>query len=409
MAIYASVRYRSLKAGVTHQKLQLSASVRKAAVAVSQQNVVAEISSRQMSAAFSFVKLMALSNWQKLYLHDVHVNAERTIYFFSDSLDFVDAPVMAVGKGLSDQFGFVSDSATLNFGKALQSTLPLIDSTRLSVGATAFDAALFADSQYFDVGKGIADAVSFTENVHTLLTFIRQFSSLVGMAEAISVATNKPQDDNFGFSDLAANHPNKEVSGSTVSFADTQTFHANAGPLSGFATFDQMVLTRQPFNFVFTPVGATTSVTGELEDSFGFADTLAFSGSIGLQDFFALDDFAQVNKDVDGVKNNFLGLSDVLAASLQKVNPDQTVSLTEEHLIALSKPVSDSIMVADLLTSHASKSALDTTTLNDAATLSPRIGKSDSTTIVDSLDVEHVVTGALLNQALIGNMILNAE
>jgi hypothetical protein len=314
-----------------------------------------------------------------------------------------------VGKGLSDQFGFVSDSATLNFGKALQSTQPLIDSTRLSVGAAAFDAALFADSQYFDVGKGIADAVSFTENVHTLLTFIRQFSSLVGMAEAISVATNKPQEDNFGFSDLAANHPNKEVSGSTVSFADTQTFHANAGPLSGFATFDQMVLTRQPFNFVFTPVGATTSVTGELEDSFGFTDTLGFSGSIGLQDFFALDDFAQVNKDVDGVKNNFLGLSDVLAASLQKVNPDQTVSLTEQHLIALSKPVSDSIMVADLLTSHASKSVLDTTTLNDAATLSPRIGKSDSTTIVDSLDVEHVVTGALLNQALIGNMILNAD
>jgi len=52
---------------------------------------------------------------------------------------------------------------------------------------------------------------------------------------------------------------------------------------------------------------------------------------------------------------------------------------------------------------------LDTTTLNDAATLSPRIGKSDSTSIVDSLDVEHVVTGALLNQALIGNIILNAD
>jgi hypothetical protein len=66
-------------------------------------------------------------------------------------------------------------------------------------------------------------------------------------------------------------------------------------------------------------------------------------------------------------------------------------------------------MVQELLTSHASKSATDTTALNDAATLSPRIGKSDSTPIVDSLDIEHVVASALFNQAMIGNAILNAD
>jgi hypothetical protein len=83
--------------------------------------------------------------------------------------------------------------------------------------------------------------------------------------------------------------------------------------------------------------------------------------------------------------------------------------LTDQSLFALSKSVEEPIILEELLTSHASKSVSNTTTLQDAATLSPRIGKSDSTSIVDSLDVEHVVTGALLNQALIGNIILNAD
>ena len=229
--------------------------------------------------------------------------------------------------------------------------------------------------------------------------------------------------------------------------------------------------------------GSVVSVTGEPEDSFTFADSIdAFAVSKHLQDYFTLDDFAQINKDVEGVKTNVFGftehlessvgkviqnelfgftdqasmsslkavtdsleltealgfhssrlstdettLSDVATISASAVKADsfgmtdaavtdvgkaienQLFSLTDEALFALSKPVADSIIVGDLLTSHASKSATDTTTLNDAATLSSWIGKSDSTTIVDSLDVEHVVTGALLNQAFIGNIILNAD
>jgi hypothetical protein len=390
MAIFAQVRYKSIKASVIHRKLDLSASL------------IPELGNQ-----IYFSKLVGVANWQNLYLHDVHVNAERTIYLLDDAYAFLDSAVFVVDKGLSDSFGF-SSQAAFTVGKQLTDTTSLSDLAR------------------FDAGKAASDDFSFLDGV---------------------------------------------------------AFGVNAERQSSFTTLDQLTVTRQPYNFVFSQSGDVVTVTGEPDDSFTFADGInSFSVSKSLQDFFALDDFAQINKDVEGVKSNVFGLTESLEASFGKVieselftvteqasfsvskpfadstsitealglhpsrlSTDETTlsdvttlsssavktdsapitdalesnvgkiienqlfSLTDQALFALSKPVADSIMVQELLTSHASKSATDTTALNDAATLSPWIGKSDSTSIVDSLDVEHVVTGALLNQAMIGNIILNAD
>ena len=408
MAIHASVKYRSLKAGVTHRSLQLSASIQKTAAVVLQQNVVASLSSRRLDASFNIAKLTAVSNWQKLFLHNIHVNADRTIYVLNDEFLFSDDAIFAVDKGLSDAIGFLSVDPVFTVGKQLEDSAVLVDSARFHAGKGTQDSLLFADNQAFDIDSLRLDQFSFAEDVHTLLTFLRDFDSSTSITDGVTASVSKPQSDSYGFADTVTASAVKGVS-DALAFTDDKTFDVSVLQQDSIFHLDSLVVTRQPFNFVFTEVSGVSSVTGEPDDSFGFSDGVSFSGSISLQDYFALDDFSQVDKDVLGVKSNVIGFADDLASSVDKNIPNQSFSLTEQHLFALSKPAADSIISTDILTSHASKSVTDTTTLNDAATLSPRIGKSDSTPIVDSLDVEHVITGALLNQALIGNLILNAD
>lgn len=480
MAIHASIKYRSLKAGVTHRRLQLAASIRKAAVAVSQKNVVASISSRELSLSFSFAKLTAISNWQNLYLHDVHVNAERTIYVFNDSYAFLDAAVFAVDKSLSDSFGFSSEPPVFTVGKQLADTFSFSDQASSHPNKGLTDLAAFADSQVFEVNTVRQSVFEFGDAASTHPN--KGLIDLATFNDSQSFDINRTAESSFGVSEAISSHPNKGAN-DLFEFSDEQVFGVTARRQSAFVPLDQLTVTRQPYNFVFSQSGDVVTVTGEPDDSFGFTDGInSFSVSKSLQDFFALDDFAQINKDVEGVKSNVFGLTEYLESSFGKViegdlfavteqasfslskpfadstsitealslhpsrlSTDETTlsdvttlsssavkadsapitdalesdvgkiienqlfSLTDESLFALLKSVSEPIILGDLLSSHASKSAIDTTTLNDAATLSPRIGKSDSTSIVDSLDVEHVVTGALLNQAMIGNIILNAD
>ena len=481
MAIYASVKYRSLRAGVAHRKLQLSASIQKTSAVVVQQNVVASITSRKVAAAISFAKLTTVTNWQNLYLHDVHVNAERTIYLLNDAYAFLDSAVFAVDKGLSDSFGF-SSQAAFTVGKQLSVSTSLSVLVLFVAGKAASNDFSFLDDVAFDASAQRVDEFGFSDNVHTAFHAIRQHSSDVDILESLAIDTTKANDDDIIFTDSASSHPNKGVA-TAFAFAESQAFGVNTERQSSFTTLDQLTVTRQPYNFVFSQSGDVVTVTGEPDDSFGFTDEInSFSVSKALQDYLDLDDFSQINKDVEGVKSNVFGFTEYLESSFGKVieselftvteqasfsvsKPfadstsitealgfhssrlstdqitlndaatlsssivktdsapitdtlesnvgksiqNQLFSLTDQALFALSKPVTDSIMVQELLTSHASKSATDTTALNDAATLSPWIGKSDSTSIVDSLDVEHVVTGALLNQAMIGNIILNAD
>jgi hypothetical protein len=480
MAIHASVKYRSLKAGVTHQRLQLTASIRKAAVAVSQKNVVASILSRQISPSFSFARLTAISSWQNLYLHDVHVNAERTIYVFNDSYAFLDAAVFVVDKSLSDSFGFLSEAPVFTVGKQLADTFSFSDVASSHPNKGLSDLTAFADSQAFGVNAGRQSVFGFGDAASSHPN--KGLIDLATFSDAQNFDVNRAEQSSIAVSEDLSFHSDKGAS-DLFEFSDEQVFGVTARRQSAFAPLDQLTVTRQPYNFVFSQSGDVVTVTGEPDDAFEFADSISsFSVSKSLQDFFALDDFAQINKDVEGVKSNVFGLieylessfgkvidtdllglidqaslaplkrladstpiTDVLGLHASRLSTDETAlddaaslsfglvkddsaiildslesnvgksiqnqlfSLTDQSLFALSKSVAEPIILEELLTSHASKSVSNTTTLQDAATLSPRIGKSDSTTIVDSLDVEHVVTGALLNQALIGNIILNAD
>lgn len=295
MAIRATVSFRSVHATATHRNLSIDASLVPA-----------------LGNQVSFQKLVAVANWKNLYLHDVHVNAERTIYLFDDQFAFNDAAVFAVTKSVSDQVGFLSADPVFVVGKVLSDDFSFSDFARTHAGKVEQDSVSLLDVNTFSVGKLASDNFSFTENVHTLLTFIRQFNSPVSVVDAHTVSFGKATSDNFNFADETTTHPNKGIF-DTQSFSESQTFNVGKGILEPAFILDNLTITRQPNNFVFNELSGVVTVTGEPSDSLTVSEDISsFVVSKTLQDFFTLDDFAQIDKNVEGVKTNVIGLTETL-------------------------------------------------------------------------------------------------
>ena len=169
----------------------------------------------------------------------------------------------------------------------------------------------------------------------------------------------------------------------------------------------ELSVTRPPFTF--TQSGDVVTVTGVPEDTFGFSDSNVFNVNKDLQDTFTLDDFSQVDKHTTGVKTNVYQLTDILSLSLSKALENQEITLTEQHLFALSKPETDAIIVSETLLLSASKVADEQLSLNDVTVLSPRKSVSDSVSLSDNFSFESLVASSVLNKNLVGNLLLNAD
>ena len=296
MAIKATVSFKTIQATVSHRKLSLDASL------------VPELGNQ-----ISFSKLTAVANWKNLYLHDVHVNAERTIYTFNDQYSLADSAVFAVDKGINDTLGFLSPDPVFTVGKVLSDNINFADFARTQAGKNVLDPYSLTESHAVTVGKASVDSFAFSENVHTLLTFIRSFNNPVVMAESISSHAGKALSNNYNFADQISTHPNKGAF-DAQSFTESQTFVVGKGISEPAILLDQLTITRQPNNFVFNQVGSAVTVTGEPSDTVTFSDAApAFVINTALQDYYTLDDFAQIDKDVEGVKTNVVGMSDSLA------------------------------------------------------------------------------------------------
>lgn len=409
MAIRASISYRSLSVDVSHRNLSVSASIPKASAVVYDRNIYASISSQSLNASIFSSELTAIANWRTLYLHDIHVNAERTVWFFDNTVAFSDAAQFSINKGTADSLSLASLAPAFTVGLTKSDNFSVIDSTIISSGKIASDSVSLGDSLAFGSGKPISDSLGFSESVHTLLTYIRSFSHAVPMTDSLSLQSGKTATDSITLPDTVALAPNKGLADSS-SISDAPTIATSKSLSHPIYLYGSLVATRQPYNFTFSDSGSAVTVTGAPTDSFGFTSGAPiFSIETTLQDFFALDDFAQVDKDVLGVKTNVIGFFETLGLGVDKTIPNQYITLTEAQLFALSKPLEDSIIVSESAAFHTSKSLSNNTSLTDVVTLSSWIGKSDGIDIADSIGYVHVVSSALLSQGLLGNMILNAE
>ena len=213
MAIHASVKYRSLKAGVTH----------------------------------SFARLMAISNWRNLHLHDVHVNAERTIFPLSDSYAFLDSTFFATDKSLSDSFGLLSEpeftlvkSQTDSFGmgdnavillvilRAFAESASVVDTQALSFITEKADNLAVADAASVFISKTESEVANIGEQAAVVV--LKPFADSTSLSDpfARSAIFQRVFSDAFVLDDFtdvdAITKDSVAAKNNVIGFADTQTF-----------------------------------------------------------------------------------------------------------------------------------------------------------------------------------------
>ena len=293
MAIRAYVNFKSIVASASHRKLDLNASLLPA-----------------LGNQVYFTKMFGVANFRSIFLDDIRVNVERTIFFFTSDLSFSDIQQISATKNIIEPLGLLSADPEFNIGKGISNTLNLNDFLRTGVGKGISDSVTLSEGQVFSSIKAVSDSIAFSENVSTLLTYIRGFASFTTMVESVSFDSGKNVVNQINFSEETTTHP-KLGKADSVSLTDIHATEVGKLNLEDIPFLDGVVIARQPFNFVFTEALDVVTVTGEPTDSFGFTSGAPiFSIDTILQDHFALDDFAQVNKDTVGVKVNVVGLSD---------------------------------------------------------------------------------------------------
>ena len=407
MAIRASIKYRSLALTASFRKLSLTARIPTATAVVTEKNLHMDASYRSISTDIGYTKLEALASWQNLFMHDITVNAERTIYTFNDAVPFLELTEMDVGLALGDSFSF-SEAMAMSLDVVKADTFPMIESiyTELTMFRTLSDQQSISDSSVMSVHSAQSDQSQIIDAISLAMAFGRSFDDLVSFADQATFGTSKIESDLVSMVESISLSPSVTVSDSAII---TDAIIATVGQIKvdSLGMLESLSVTRPPFTF--TQSGDVVTVTGVPEDTFGFSDSNVFNVNKDLQDTFTLDDFSQVDKHTTGVKTNVYQLTDILSLSLSKALENQEITLTEQHLFALSKPETDAIIVSETLLLSASKVADEQLSLNDVTVLSPRKSVSDSVSLSDNFSFESVVASSVLNENLVGNLLLNAD
>ena len=462
MAIFAEVKFRRLVANATSRKIYVEASRRTFAAVISERNLVLDTSYRALAPEIRYQRLHATPNWRNLFLHDVHVNPEQTIFYFANEFGFSDAvslspePSYSDAVGVSDQnlvFGFgrglldleiLTDAISTNANKVNVDSYSVSDSLQhvMAFNRSHDDAVIFSDAPEFDVSSALAD------------------SSSIGESAAISMSRSVA--DSTAFSDSPLFHPTKGEADS-VSVAEDLIYSAGLGKNETISVTELLTVTRSPFSFEFSFGDGFTNVAGSPDDQFSFTDSQTMGIEFALQDFFTLDDFNQIDKESLAFKFNIYTIQDehavtfgklvddaftfadpaVIDAGLSKSDSvtfaddesidvgkirtdsysvtessekifgkslqDSTNPLTDNAIFAFTKAASDNIITSEVHAFSVSKLAQDSIAVSDTPVLSPRIGKSDSVTVSDVLVTQKLVASAVLNKGDMGFMLLNAD
>jgi hypothetical protein len=343
-------------------------------------------------------------------LHDVHVNAERTIYFFSDQFGVSDTPVFGIepaysdaisisdlqvfgiGKATTDLQNF-DDNAVLRFGKVATDSFGISDVHELVVDFNRDhdDSVALSENQVFTVSKASVDTFSLDDgpvfSVDRPLTdqspitddqafdVARASDDAFSVLENVAIAASIPKADAFTLSEfidpvMAFNrvHSDSHVLSENAVFASVKrltdestvlesqqfdvskirsdsfslgeilAYGANLAKTDTLGVTEVLTVTRNPFAFEFTFGDGFTNVSGSPDDQFSFADDQTFGVSITLQDYFALDDFNQIDKHAGANKTNVYSLQDEHAVTFGKIL-DDSLNFSDPVAISFSNPL----------------------------------------------------------------------
>jgi len=390
MAIRADFKFRNLYASVSYRSIHTATSVRDSVTVVSDRRLHVVSDFRQLISEPSYRALTGVLNWRQLFMADIEVHATPEIIIRTDYFTFADSIALNPNLGPSDSV-ILSESQAFSVFLVTdddESKTPILDSPVVSFSRADTDSFIVSDSSSFLSSLGKADSLTFGDGVIAFHPSLGR-SETISLGESKAISASKVSSDSVSMSEssVTAVAPIK-----TDSFAFTDSQASSVGQVSSDSTAmtESRVAVRNPGAWTWAFDDTITGIADP--DSFTLGDT--FSRVVpyvrSFTDAFSLDDFAQVDKDVNGVKTNVYSLADDLFYGLSKVDSD-SILLVESAAISVSRPASD------------------TFSFSDTTNLSPGIAKTDSTALTDDISLDPFLTGAMLNQSSVGAMFLNAD
>lgn len=388
MAVFAEVSFRQLSVSASYRQIHATAGLPAAAVVIDTQSPSPEVSFQNLFSSVSFRLLTPQLNWQKLFVDDVVLNTERTIFFFSDSFGFSDSASLEPNLGSFEQFTF-TDLHEFSISAGRTDSFPLIDSPSISLSSANSDAFIFSDAETLAFSKSLSDTAAISESLATLITFQRLFNETIPLLDQPSLSKDKVIDDLLGVIDTPAVGSFKPVSDLfTAQDSESKTVGKE---FVEFVVADDANLSMSVAGFTYqVGTGGVLDIVTSFSDSFAPQEAASITLQKPLFDAFALDDFSQVDKDFFGGKSNIYTMSDSL-------------------LFGFSMTQDESIIFTDAAAKSLATTASDSFAISDQASRTTGTVLTDNVSMGESLALAEFSASAVLNKGLVGFMLLNAD
>jgi len=157
MPVFAEVSFRQLSVSATYRQIHAIARQPISTVVISTQELSPEVTFQRLVTDLSYRYLTPQLQWKRLFLHDVVLNTERTVYPLVDAFTFSDQPALEPSLAKTDAL-FMGDLPPIKgISPVVDDLFPFSDVQIFGVSSAKSDSFTFTDSQQFAVSSFSSD------------------------------------------------------------------------------------------------------------------------------------------------------------------------------------------------------------------------------------------------------------
>jgi hypothetical protein len=389
MPVHAEISFRKISVSASYRQVYATASLPVATVVVASREPATEVTFQNLFSEVGYRLLTPELTWQRLFVSDITLNPERTVYTFDDAFVFSDGVSLNPNLGPVSAVEFSDSISSFGFSLGKTDLVGFAENVVREFGRPTSDTFSFADSSTLAVSAGRSDSLTLSDSVSTLRTFQRAFTDSFPFADSLSLSLSDVADDTFSFAEQTSRSASR-VSADSFGFSDSlshgvEKIQSESIPLSE----SSLVVDVGTVNFVLT--AGDWVISAPFSDFPTITESTVFSISQALSDAFTLDDFAQVDKGFSGVKTNVYSLDEALSFGFQK-------------------GIQESIISSDLLAKSLSYGGFaHSFAFADSATLSTGKVPVDTLSMAETLSLAQYSGSGVLNQGQVGLMLLNSD
>jgi hypothetical protein len=256
-------------------------------------------------------------------LDNVSKSIEKTL---NDVATNIDTLLLNFGKNVSDSIG-VSDvtSTVTNFNRL---TSDFVTATDDILGEANID-----DDQYFTIGKVTLDAFTTLDSIDIVSAFVRTFSDILSVTDAVNFSANKSSLDNIVITDTLENSFNKSNSDNAAVTDTVITASAYSRAL-----LETVMLT----DISYFSISLNLSESAVVIDNFN--GQLAAFLSPNLNESFGIPDTILLN--LQRITSEEAFVNDTVFNSIGNIY-SESVSTADSLNLSVDSSISEQLLIAD--------------------------------------------------------------